>query len=139
MALIQINRNPTRRELNQFGFIWLGFLALFGAIARFKLDAPTASTVLWVLAVVVPVIGWLVPAFMRMVFLGMSYAAWPIGFVVSHVILALVYYLVFTPIGLIMRLVGYDPMRRAFDDSASSYWIAREASGADPKRYFRQF
>ncbi len=38
---------------------------------------------------------------MRAVFVGMSYLAWPIGFVVSHVILALVYYLVFTPIGLV--------------------------------------
>jgi len=139
MAVIEINRNPTRRELNQFGFIWLGFLVLFGAIARFKLDAPNLALGLWVAAVVVPVIGWLVPAFMRAVFLGMSYAAWPIGFVVSHVILAIVYYLVFTPIGFAMRIFGYDPMKRGFDKSVSSYWVTRDPAAAEPKRYFRQF
>jgi hypothetical protein len=139
MAVIEINRNPTRTQLNQFGFIWLGFLALFGAIARFKLGEPTVALALWVAAVVVPVIGWLAPAFMRLVFVGMSYAAWPIGFVVSHVILAIVYYLVFTPIGLAMRLFGYDPMQRKFDESASSYWVARNPTASDPKRYFRQF
>ncbi|HPA79564.1 MAG TPA: SxtJ family membrane protein [Thermoanaerobaculales bacterium] len=139
MAVIEINRNPTPKELNQFGFIWLGFLALFGAIARFKLGAPTFALVLWVAAVVVPVAGWLVPPVMRAVFVGMSYAAWPIGFVVSHVVLALVYYLVLTPIGLLMRIFGYDPMTRRFDDQASSYWVARDQSETQPKRYFRQF
>jgi hypothetical protein len=139
MALIEINRNPTRKELNQFGFIWLGFLILFGAIARFKLGAQTLALGLWVAAVVVPVIGWLVPSFMRLVFVGMSYLAWPIGFVVSHVILAVVYYLVFTPIGLLMRLFGYDPMKRKFDPSASTYWVARGPEATEPKRYFRQF
>jgi hypothetical protein len=139
MAVIEINRNPTRRQLNQFGFVWLGFLALFGAIARFKLGEPTVAVVLWVAAVVVPVVGWLVPPFMRAVFLGMSYAAWPIGFAVSHVILALVYYLVFTPVGLAMRIFRYDPMKRRFDDAAQSYWVVRDPAATPPKRYFRQF
>ena len=139
MAIIEINRNPTRKELNQFGFIWLGFLALFGAIAHFKLDAPTLALALGMAAVVVPVIGWMYPAFMRAVFLGMSYAAWPIGFVVSHVILAVVYYLVFTPIGLAMRIFRYDPMKRRFDDGVSSYWVKRDPVASEAKRYFRQF
>ena len=139
MAVIEINRNPTRRQLNQFGFIWLGFLVLFGAIARFKLDAPNLALGLWVAALVVPVVGWLIPSVMRAVFLGMSYAAWPIGFVVSHVILALVYYLVFTPVGLAMRIFGYDPMKRGFDESVSSYWVTRDPAAAETKRYFRQF
>jgi len=139
MSIVQVNTNPTSRQLNQFGFIWLGFLTLFGAIALFKLNEPMVARVLWVLAVVVPVVGWLVPAFMRLVFVGMSYLAWPIGFVVSHVVLAVVYYLVFTPIGLVMRVLGYDPMKRRFDPDAASYFIARDPKVSEPKRYFRQF
>lgn len=139
MSIVQVNRDPSRRQLNQFGFVWLGFVALFGVIAWFKLGSPGLARGLWLAAVVVPVIGWLVPAFMRLVFVGMSYLAWPIGFVVSHVVLAAVYYLVLTPIGLIMRLFGYDPMRRGFDREAASYWVERPAATADPRRYFRQF
>jgi len=139
MSIVEINRDPSRKQLNQFGFIWLGFLTFFGAIAFFKFGNSALAFVLWVLALVVPIIGWLIPAFMRFVFLGMSYLAWPIGFVVSHVILALVYYLVFTPIGLVMRIFGYDPMGRAFDPEAASYWVRREEIGTDPQRYFRQF
>ncbi len=139
MSVVQINTNPTRRELNQFGFIWLGFLAFFGVVAHFKFGSPLVARWLWVAAVVVPIIGWLVPAFMRLVFLGMSYLAWPIGFVVSHVVLAAVYYLVLTPIGLLTRLFGYDSMKKTIDPEAESYWIERPAAGADAKRYFRQF
>jgi hypothetical protein len=140
MAVIQINTNPTRRQLNLFGVIWLVFFAAVGTVLRLKGHPPVVSTLLWSVAGVVPVIGWLVPAFMRLVYLGMSYLAWPIGFVVSHVILALVYYLIFTPIGLVMRLFGYDPMARRFDPEATTYWQRREpADGVAPARYFRQF
>ncbi len=139
MSVVQINTNPTRRELNQFGFIWLGFLVLFGVVAYFKFGSPSVARWLWIAAVVVPIIGWLMPTFMRVVFLGMSYLSWPIGFVVSHVVLAVVYYLVLTPIGLLTRLFGYDSMKKGFEPEAESYWVERPASGADTKRYLRQF
>ncbi len=138
MGVIQINRNPSRRQLNQFGFIWLGFFVFFGLLAWFKLERHTAATVLWAAAIVVPVIGWLAPAFMKVVFLGLSYAAFPIGFVVSHVILAAVYYLVLTPIGLMMRVFRYDPMNRALEPDRQSYWVEREPQPA-AKQYFRQY
>jgi len=139
MSVVQINTDPTRRQLNQFGFIWLGFLTLFGVVAYFRFGSPQVARWLWVAAVVVPIVGWLVPALMRMVFLGMSYLAWPIGFVVSHVVLAVVYYLVLTPIGLLTRIFGYDSMKKRFDPEAESYWIERSPEAVDPKRYFRQF
>jgi len=58
--------------------------------------------------------------------------------VVSFVILAAIYYAVLTPIGLLMRLVGYDPMCRRRDANAASYWTSREPVD-DVRRYFRQF
>ena len=140
MAVIEINRNPTRRELNQFGLIWLVFFAAIGTVLWFKVHSPQLSVGLWVAALLVPLLGWMAPAFMRVVYLGMSYLAWPIGFVISHVVLALVYYLLFTPIGLVMRLLGRDPMTRRLDAEAGTYWVVRQEAGSvDPRRYFRQF
>ena len=139
MSIVRINRHPTLKQLNQFGLIWLGFLMFFGAVAWFRLDSPRLAVGLWVAAAVVPAIGWLAPWFMRLVFLGMSYAAWPIGFVVSHVVLAMVYYLVMTPIGLAMRVFGYDPMTRRGDLAKKSYWVERDSGTRGPDSYFRQF
>ena len=136
MGLISINHHPTRRQLWQFGFLWLVFLGGAGALAYFKHDAHRTAVVLWVLSLVLPLIGWIFPAFMRIVFLTLSYAAFPIGFVVSYLILALVYYLVLTPVGLLMRVFGYDPMQRKMGEG--SYWTERsETPGAS--QYFRQF
>ena len=136
--MIQINRHPTSRQLNQFGFIWLGFVAFFGAVAWFKFSAPSVAVGLWIAAVVVPVVGWVYRPFMRVVFVGMSYAAWPIGFVVSHLVLAAVYYLVVTPIGLVMRLFRYDPMSRRRSADGGSRWVERDGSRT-AESYFRQF
>ena len=138
MSLVNVNRHPTRRQLNQFGFIWLGFMALFGVVAWFKFAAPVVAVALWAAALVVPVAGWVFPFFMRLVFVGMSFAAWPIGFVVSHVVLALVYFLVVTPIGLLMRVVGYDPMTRRATGDGASRWVPRNGE-RKAESYFRQF
>ena len=138
MGLIRIDRNPAPRQLALFGLIWLVFFGVVGAVVLGQTDSVAWAVVLWVLAVAVPLLGWLVPAFMRIVYLGMSYAAFPIGFVLSHVILAAVYYLVLTPVGLLMRPFGYDPMHRRFDPQAKSYWAPRQQD-EDVQRYFRQF
>jgi hypothetical protein len=139
MGVVQINRNPSPRDLRQFGWIWMAFVAFFGAVVWFKFHNPSLARGLWVAAIVVPPVGWAVPSFMRLVFLGMSYLSWPIGFVVSHVVLAVVYYLVLTPIGLLMRLFGYDSMKKTFDREADSYWVPRSIADVDAKRHFRQF
>jgi hypothetical protein len=55
------------------------------------------------------------------------------------VVLALVYYGVLTPIGLVMKLFGYDPMKKRFDSGAATYWVKRPGEKTGPKRYFRQF
>jgi hypothetical protein len=139
MGMIDVNRNPSRRQLNQFGLIWLAFFLLATGLLWIRLHSPALSGALAAAALVVPAVGWVAPAFMRLVFVGMSYLAWPIGFVVSHLLLAGVFFLVVTPIGLVMRLAGYDPMHRRFDPRLSSYWIERDGRERDPKSYFRQF
>jgi len=138
MGIIRINKDPSRRELAVFGLIWLVFFGFVGSIVLSKTDSMPVASAIWAVAVVVPVIGRIVPAAMRVVFLGMSYAAFPIGFVLSHVILAIVYYLIMTPTGLLMRLFGYDPMTRRFDPDAKTYWQCREQPDRI-ERYFRQF
>ena len=65
-------------------------------------------------------------------------AAKPIGWTVSMTLLALVYLLVFTPIGLILRAFGHDPMQRGFDPERPSYW-SEHPPPPEPRRYFRQF
>ena len=87
--------------------------------------------------VVVGVAGWIRPHGVRLVYLGACYAAAPVGFVVSHLLLAAIYFLVLTPVGLLLRLARKDPLERRFDPQRSTYWAPRE-SARPPESYFRQ-
>lgn len=59
--------------------------------------------------------------------------------IVSPIALGILFYLVFTPIGLLMRMSGKDPMRLKADPNAKSYWIDREPPGPPPQSMNNQF
>lgn len=59
--------------------------------------------------------------------------------VVTPVVMGMVFFLTVTPIGLIMRALGKDPMRLKRDDAAASYWIIRQPPGPAPDSMRRQF
>ena len=58
---------------------------------------------------------------------------------VSPVVLGLMFFGVFMPVGLLMRLSGRDPMRRKVEPAARSYWIDREPPGPPPESLREQF
>ena len=136
MSLLRINRHPSTRQLRVFAVAWL---VCFGILALSVRAKGHSAAALWIggFALVIPVIGLVVPKRLRLVYLGMTYATFPIGWVVSHVILAVMYYVVLTPIGLLLRLFRYDPLTRRFDPTASTYWKSRSES-PPAERYFRQ-
>ena len=59
--------------------------------------------------------------------------------VVSPIALGILFYLVFMPIGLLMRIGGKDPLRLKFDRDAKSYWIQRDPPGPPPTSMTNQF
>ncbi len=138
MAIIDLRLDPTPRELRWFGPLLALFVGVVGGIARWQFDAPAVSVVLWSGGGLLAAVYLSVPPSRLLIYRGWIYATYPIGWVVSHLVLAAVYYLVVTPIGLTMRLVGRDPLRRRFEREAETYWIARRRQ-TDTNGYFRQF
>ncbi len=136
--MFSIERHPSPRQLAVFSLTWLVFFTVWGAVAWWKMAAPAAAAACWGVAVVVPLLGLAVPGLLRIVYLGMAYASLPVGLVVSYLILAATYYLVLTPIGLVLRLFGYDPMHRRYDRQAKTYWVPRKED-EEVDRVFRQF
>ena len=59
--------------------------------------------------------------------------------IISPIILGVMFFLVITPIAVIMRLLGKDILKRTFDREAHSYWINREPHGPDRQSLSRQF
>ena len=63
----------------------------------------------------------------RWLFAILMLVAYPIGFVLSHVLIALIYYVVITPIALVFRAMGRDVLGKKLDPSAKTYWRDRGA------------
>ncbi|HSD60627.1 MAG TPA: SxtJ family membrane protein [Burkholderiales bacterium] len=62
-----------------------------------------------------------------------------LGRIVSPVVIGILYYLVITPFGVVMRLAGKDPLRLKREPEARSYWIERDPPGPPPESMSNQF
>jgi hypothetical protein len=138
MSLIRLRHDPSRRELNWFAFFWLAFFGLAATWIGWRFGWSLWTWATLAAALAVPLAGWFQPWILRAAWLGLSYLTFPIGYVVSHVVLAAVYYLVLTPVGLVMRLVGYDPLQRGWNPQAESYWEPKPEP-PPAERYFQQY
>jgi hypothetical protein len=137
MAVLEIRWNPSLRELRQFAALWIVFFSGIGAYLYYHYGAGTWPTVAWVVAAGVGLPGLTFPALLRPIYVGWMLAAFPIGWTISHLLLGSIFYLVITPLGLMLRLFGHDPMRRKFEPEAKTYWI--EHARSETARYFRMY
>src|SRR5215831_8282464 len=58
---------------------------------------------------------------------------------VSPVVMALIFYTTVTPLGLLRRWLGHDPLRLRWEPDAVTYWIERDPLGLTPESMRRQF
>ena len=136
MRWSDIPRHPPIGTLRGFAAIWLVWFAGLAAAAWLVRDDWTAALILGAIALTVGPVGLVAPALIRPVFVGAMIVTFPIGWVVSHLLLGAVFYCLFAPLGLLFRLIGRDALdlRRR---SAESYWQPKPAA-KDLRSYFRQ-
>ena len=137
MALISLNDNPSDRELRQFAGLWFLFWTAVGAYVYYRSGRLELALSLVALGAIIGATGYQRVAFIRPIYLIWLYAAFPIGWAVSHALLAVIYYGLLTPAGFVMKLASYDPLHRRFDPSAATYWEPAEQA-RQKSDYFRQ-
>jgi hypothetical protein len=138
MKWSDIQFKPTNKVLRQFALAWLVFLMAGAAHQWLKRGHPTAALVLGTLAIIVSGPGLLWPRTIRWIYVGCMMVAFPVGWVVSHIMLVLMFYCVITPVALFFRLRGRDLLRRAPPRDSESFWTAKTLP-QDVRRYFRQY
>ena len=138
MALVKVNWHPSLKELRLFAALELIFFAIVGWFVAFRYSSPLAAIAISAIGAAIGVMGLLAPRAIRPVYVVWMAAALPIGWLVSHAAMAGIFFLVITPIGLMMRACGRDPMQRRFDPSARTYWKER-AESRETRDYFRQY
>lgn len=81
----------------------------------------------------------LIPGYLKFPYSLWMKFAFVMGWVNTRLILFILFYLVFTPIGLVMRIFGVDALDRKIDKSRNSYWKKKEKKDFNPSDYKRQF
>lgn len=126
-----------RTKLRKFGLtVGIAFLVL-AAIIQYRSGA-MAAPVLGTLGGALVLFGLVLPQALGPVEKAWMSLAMVLSWINTRIILTVLFAIVFTPIGLVMRLFR-DPLNLAFRDGRTSYWVRREAKPFDRLQYERQF
>ena len=143
MSFVSINWKPDAKELRKFGWAMLIGFGLIGlALMAWPWDwpfprAPRAAVVCWVFGAVAGLLGLTGTRAALPIYCVWMGVAFVMGNIVSRVVIAGIYFLVITPMGLAMRLTGRNKLQLKRRD-VPTYWIERERKDGD-RDYERQF
>ena len=136
MQWSEVTKAPPQKMLRQFGGL---LLLVFVGLAVWRVwngRADGWAAALAVVGVTLGVCGLVRPSSVRWIYTGWMVAAFPIGWTISWLVLALLFYGVFTPVALAFRLRGRDALRLRRRNERS-YWTAK-APPPGVASYFRQ-
>ncbi len=137
MALLE-KKEATPGQLKWFGLMFAAFFALLGSLSWWRSHAHATAVVFWTIGAICAGFYYALPPIRRAFYDLCIAVTYPIGWVVSHLVMIIMYYLVITPIGLAMRLCGRDPLDRTFNRNRSTCWVRHDPDGS-AERYFHQF
>ncbi len=123
-----------------FGLTVGGILLTIAAVRLWLFDAGQTSTI----ALAAPGTLLVLCAFIAPKFLAPFNAIWTkfgllLAMVVNPIIMAIMYFVLFVPIGLGMKVFGRDALRQRPQPDAETFWIKRDPAGPEPKTMTNQF
>ena len=131
------NIKSGKKELRQFGItiaVVLGFLSSW-----FLWRGKDGGYLLLIISIVFLALGLFLPNLLKPLQKLWMTLAVLIGWLMTRVILIVLFYLVVTPIGVLARICGKDFLNRKFNKAAKSYWIPKKGTTPDKKSYENQF
>ena len=117
---------PDKQELRKFGFIFAtGLVLIFGLFFPWLLEKASPSWP-WIVAAVFAGSALILPQILKPVFIAWMKIGHVLGWINTRIILGVVFFIIFAPVALLMRLFGNDPMHRQLDEAAKTYRINSE-------------
>ena len=126
------------RVEREFGLIVGGVFTLLGAWWTYREKFPVAAKTALVLGATLVLLGLVFPRALIYPNRAWMMLAEAMAFVMTRVILGLVFFLVVTPIGIIKRMMGWDPLHRRAGSSAS-YWRPYSERQRDRLHYEKMY
>ena len=115
--------NPGMAELRKFGFVTgIIVIVLFGLLLPWIFAYPWSAWP-WVISGVLCLWALVVPASLFVVYKHWMKFGHVAGWINTRIILGIMFFLVFFPVGVMMRIFANDPMKRELDSESKSYRI----------------
>lgn len=131
-------KNRSFRIEREFGLVVGSVALLWGTWWVYRGKFASASILLLLLGAALIVLGLFFPkALVYPNKVWMKLAA-VLAFVTTRIILAIVFFLIVTPIGVIKRLSGWDPLNRG-SATSSSHWHAYSERQQDKRHYEKMY
>ena len=115
----------TKRTLRQFGLMVGGVFLLIG-LWPFVWRQEAVRIWAVVPGSLLAITGLVVPSLLKQVYQGWMRVGHVMGWVNTRIILGVLFYGVVTPMGLVMKVTGRDPMRRGYEPDAQTYRVIRQ-------------
>jgi len=129
--------NLDKNDLRKFG-ITMGVSFLIVVLLLTIRHKPNLLP-LFSISIIFFISAFMLPALLKPIYILWMRLAFILGWINTRLILSILFYLVFTPIGLVMRLFRVDLLDRKIDKNKESYWRKKEKSGFSLLNYERQF
>jgi hypothetical protein len=117
--------------------LWLAF---FGALAIWReiSNDHWPALALAALASLGGICGLIQPRLLRPIYVAWMVLVCPLGLAVSYLLLAVLFFGLITPLGLILKVAGRDPLQRRTRLECDTHWLPKLAT-TDVRRYFRPY
>lgn len=130
-------RSLSRRELREFGLTTGGLFALVFGLALPWIRHRAYPTWPWIALGVLGGAALVAPSTLKYVHRSWTALGWALGWINSRIVLTVIFYCLITPLGVLLRLGGYNPMAKNLERDRKSYRIpSRVASPESMERPF---
>ncbi len=127
------------RSLRKFSLVLSGAMVFIGLAVFFFGRYPERAYPLIIIALVLLITGLPLPRLIKPLHTFWMGLALFIGYFMSRLLLSLLFFIIFSPVSLFLRLLGKDILKQKINKNANSYWIKKDKKDRSTKDYERQF
>lgn len=131
------NQKP-EQQIKSFGIGFSIIVAVF-ALRMFLRHRLVVYNYLMIISPIILCLAVFRPLFLKPLYKIFSGIGLCIGWLVNKAVLIIIFYLVFAPVGLLLRLIRKDLLDRKIEPQRDSYWLKKECVEFDKSRYAKQY
>ena len=128
------NIKANKKEIRKFGFLIGGALVVIAIFLLWK--GSSYYHLVFIIGAIFIILGFFIPIVLKPVYIIWMTFATILGWIMTRVILVVLFYLIVTPIGLIAKIFGVKFLDLSWNKNVNSYWNKRDKKVSDIEKQF---